>query len=284
MVGTKTKRKKALTRKEIVTLREKYKVPNWRKAKEYAYASPKAPEPLTGDRLRWEFLRRDPTYRAAVEGKKPDMHPSDFGLYEWIPPSTGGDEIGYRHVLFTDSVHRGGQLWAAAEVCHDLEDIDPDKDDTRFLQRFGKYVLELEENGHVVLVVDPRRPVTPQVNRVADVLGHYRKEIMLAELGGEAYDLLTTKNDVRGLDDEEKKKLKKEREKAAAKAKAAGILLHENIPDNPVPLLRALDGDNEGASPKKIGWHVYGKRDSDEEARAIAHERLKQARTCWQRW
>lgn len=251
---------KELSPEDIKALRDKYRVPDWTKPDEYKYADPKAPNPLTEEQLRWEFLRRDPAYRAAIEDEASPLHASDFGLYKWIPPSVRGDELGFRDIIFTDSVHRGGRLWTAAEVCKDLKNLDPSERDKLFALRFGEYVLNLEEQGYLLLVFDPRHPEKPQIARARKVFGHYREQLLKDE--DVPTGTMTTNEEI----------------------EAAAVIKYKNRPDKPCSLLQVLDALNEDIPPIVFGREIYGDEfASNSEIITIVNERIAKARSCWRR-
>ena len=213
-------------------------VPNWRNEEEYGFADPHNPNPLVNDQLRWEFLRRDQGYRE--DWRNLDKSRTFFRLIEPIDPKVSAKELGGRSVLFIDSVLRGGVLGGTAPKNINTE---------QFAQKYGEHVLELENDGFVIVGFDPLHPTRPQIKKAEKILNYYRQKIQKE-------------------DPEE-------------------VLFRENTPRIPQQLLRVLDAYNEGAKLQEIGQAVYLLTGSDTDqtshARAVAHKQLKAAQTYWQR-
>jgi hypothetical protein len=210
-----------------------WRVPNWMNEKEYIYTAHDYPKPLINDQLRWEFVRRLQEYREQWEDY--DFCRSAFNLIDPINPTIRGDELGSRSVLFIDSVMRGGMLSLAMPK--------QDKD-------FGEFILQLENDGFLILGFNPTLPEGPQIERAEKILKHYRDKIISVE------------------DENE--------------------ISYREIPiKHPSQLLRTLDAHNEGADGLEIGEIIYGLASNHAEgkahARAVGHERLKEALSCWKR-
>lgn len=117
-----------------------------------------------------------------------------------------------------------------------------------FVKEFGAAILQFENDGFLILGFNPTLPERPQMDRASKIFNHHRSKLI-------SLNEKTT---------------------------------YKEIPiEHPSQLLRVLDAYNEGISDIEIGETIYALFSSDaagkSHARAIGHERIKEAHRCWSR-
>ena len=232
-------KKQKLSPEQLKEERKKWGVPDWRIDSEYTYTDHDHSSPLINDQLRWEFLRRNPDYRELWEDGK--SYRSVFGLIEPINPALRGDQLGCQTILFINSVLRGGMASMAAPKC----DCDED-----YVYKYGKFLLDSEQDGFLILGFDPSYPTRPQIERAKKILDAHKEKLKQVEYS----------ENITGRDCQI---------------------------ETPSLLLRTLDSHNEGESLLTIGREVFLSTNDDADgkatARSFAKTRLDDAKTYWQR-
>lgn len=243
--------------KRIEDERLKWCIPNWRNPSEYEYTNHNFNPPLINDQLRWEFVRRLSEYRENWENA--DFCRSKFNLISPIHPAKRGDNLGNKNILFIDTVLRGGLLELTIPHTTYESNMSIEEQENGFALSVGKHVLQLINDGYLLIGFDPSLPDTEQKNRASLILEKKRNALI--------------KFSQDEIDDGEE---------------GVNEITFRQIPIKfPSQLLRTLDAHNEKANHLEIAQVIYGLDIEDSstkaDARSVVYERIKEAQKCWKR-
>jgi hypothetical protein len=133
--------------KEADAERKKWNVPNWLNKEEYA-----AVENAKGDRLRWEFVRRDTKYRVAWVAQEAYGY-LDFGLKSWADPCIQTPPKFIRPCAVVEF---------------------PERDPEKQARHYDVLALSKSEGG-LIISVDIYHPLKPQLKFIEAVYKKKRK-------------------------------------------------------------------------------------------------------------
>ena len=215
---TKTGLRKKLSPEKADQRRTELNIYEWNKPAQYEYV-----KQLKGDRLRWEFLRRDEAYRAKYQKRHLEVPHPILGAY--IDPKKRGDELA-ENFRFLDTARRGEPLVLRPPSVKTLlfkrEEISADN---KIHTHYGYELNELHELGYVVMVFDPARAPYAQTRAAFKILKARHAE------HAEQYPQHTIKG--------------------------------KHAPKDAVKLLRTLDAALVGINNQNIGADIFGVEEYD---------------------
>ena len=161
--------RKLLSPEQARVRRQEMNILKWDEPDTYLYI-----KHLAGDRLRWEFLRRDENYRTKYWDCKKKNHPI---LGRCINPKKRGDELP-EDFCFLDTSRRGSPLMLKPPPIKELLFAPKDevKVDAKIYAHFGHQLEELYSHEYLVFAFDPTRSVKTQINEANAVLNDAHKQ------------------------------------------------------------------------------------------------------------
>jgi hypothetical protein len=225
---------KELSPEEAAKVRAEWNIGEWDKPEQYKYV-----EVLKGDYLRWEFLRREEDYRKKYAKDPKSTH---FLLGKYLSPNIRGDELPI-DFCFQDTARRGEPLiLTPPSVKTLLFTREEGSADSKIRAHYGFKLEELYDLDYAVMVFDPMRAPSSQINNVRKILNDLHKQYV------ESLPEKTIKG--------------------------------KRNPKDATKLLRALDAASVGIANKGIASDIIGTEGYDNQ-KSTGQERLKAARMYW---